>query len=110
VRQCRGEYLAPRRAGVDDHAVVLDGVDGPQPGHVGHDAVGDLGSSEHRVPAALGREPPAVPGGPAHGRGDVLGGSGQQHGMRCPVHDVPEVVGRGRSGGLVEADLAVERR
>lgn len=92
------DHLAPGRPGVDHHPVALDSVNGPEPSHVGHDAVARLGAAEHRVPPPLGREPAALPGGPADRGRHVLGRRGDQDGLGQLVHQVPEVIGRGHPG------------
>jgi hypothetical protein len=83
-------------------------VNGPQLPHVGHDAVAGLAAAEHRVPPALGCEGAAVLGGPADRGGGVLLRRREQDALRCPVHEVPEVVGHGGSGLVVEVDLTVQ--
>jgi hypothetical protein len=108
-RQRGREHLAPGRPGVDHHPVVLDRMNGPQRPHVGHDAAAGLAAAEHRVPPALGREGAAVLGGPADRGGDVLLRRREQDALRCPVHEVPEVVGGGGSGPVVDADPTVQR-
>ena len=85
-------HLAPGRPGVDHHPVALDSVNGPEPSHVGHDAVARLGAAEHRVPPPLGREPAALPGGPADRGRHVPGRRGDQDGLGPLVHQVPEVI------------------
>jgi hypothetical protein len=107
-RQRGREHLAPGRPGVDHHPVVLDRMNGPQQPHVGHDAAVGLAAAEHRVPPALGREGAAVLGGPADRGGDVLLRRREQDALRCPVHEVPEVVGGGGSGPVVDADPTVQ--
>jgi hypothetical protein len=70
--QCGRDHLAPGRPGVNDHPIVLDAVDGPEPPQVGHDAVADLPAAEHRVPLPLGRKRVPVRGGPPDSGGHVL--------------------------------------
>jgi hypothetical protein len=50
-----------------------------------------------------------VLGGPADRDGDVLLRRREQDALRCPVHEVPEVVGGGGSGPVVDADPTVQR-
>ena len=108
VGQRDRDHLAPGRPGVDDHPVALDRVNSPEPSHVGHDAVARLGAAEHRMPPPLGREPAALPGGPANCRCHVLGRRGEQDGIRCLGTRCPKssaaaarvvTLGRGRGSG-----------
>jgi hypothetical protein len=104
------DHLAPRRPGVDDDPIVLDTVDGPEPSQVGHDAVADLPAAEHRVPLPLGRNGVPLRGGPADCGGHVLVRRGEQDASRYAVDNVPEVLGRGGSRPMVDAELPSQWR
>jgi hypothetical protein len=107
-RQGGREHLPPGGPGVDHHPVALDILDGPEPPQFGDDAIVGLRAPEHRVAPSLGRELQIPPGGPADRGRHVLLRRRQQDPLWDPAHKVPEVIGRGRSRPVVEADLTVQ--